>query len=253
MSNYYDYYNDYNEYRKGYGYSGKGFGWYFYHFIICILLVCCTLLLFAAFKGRKNPDDGLAVFGKELRLVLSDSMAGCAETDVSGYAIKSLPVNTLISIERVPEEEAQAKAWYDNLKKGDVLTFRYVYDRQETITHRITAITPKGEGYIIDLQGDNKNSDSETLTQTIDTTDEKSLNYVIGKVVWQNYPLGVVMSWIRTPVGIVSLIILPGLLLFSCEIYVISKQSFERKMQRSFAQKGYGNTNKRNDYFNYYK
>ena len=43
------------------------------------------------------------------------------------------------------ENAEEAKAWYADLKVGDVLTFKYVYVRQETITHRIIDIEEKNE------------------------------------------------------------------------------------------------------------
>ena len=51
-----------------------------------------------------------------------------------------------------------------NVKVGDVLTFRYVYATQVTITHRITSITEEANGeFIIELAGDNKNSEDGQL------------------------------------------------------------------------------------------
>ena len=64
-----------------------------------------------------------------------------------------------------------------------------------TITHRITSIEEKEDGgYIIKLAGDNKASSETTLYQTIDTSDETSTNYVIGRVKGQSHILGVVIG-----------------------------------------------------------
>ena len=45
-------------------------------------------------------------------------------------------------------------AAYANIKKGDVLTFRYVYDRQVTITHRVIEDPEKKEtgGYDAEIR-----------------------------------------------------------------------------------------------------
>ena len=84
------------------------------------------------------------------------------------------------------------------------MTFKYVYARQETITHRITEITEKpAGGYVIKLEGDNKNSDTETLAQTIDTSLADSPNYVVGKVTGQSYVLGLLITALKSPVGLV--------------------------------------------------
>ena len=121
-------------------------------------------------------------------------MDKCELTDVSGYRIKSIPVKSCIFVQVAPEDEEQKKEWYARLKVGDVLTFRYVYTRQETITHRIVSIEEKDSGgYIITLEGDNKNADSEQLRQTIDTSLTDSPNYIIGKVTGQSYFLGIIV------------------------------------------------------------
>ena len=99
-----------------------------------------ALALFAivvSVTSKKDSDGAAIVFGYEMRFVQSDSMGACEQTDVSGYKIKSIPVKSMIFVEVVPEDEQAAQEWYSNLRKGDVLTFRYVYVKQETITHRI--------------------------------------------------------------------------------------------------------------------
>ena len=47
----------------------------------------------------------------------------------------------------MPQDEGQKEKWFDNLQIGDVLTFKYVYTRQETITHRIVALEEKEGGF----------------------------------------------------------------------------------------------------------
>ena len=163
-------------------------------FVIFGILAIFTLII--AMIAPKGADGASQVFGYELRIVTSDSMDKCAQTDVSAYEIGSIKKNTMIAIEHVPSREAEAYDWYSNVKVGDVLTIRYAYDRQVTITHRVTAINPNldGDGYIIELAGDNKNSDSTQLFQTIDTSELESHNYVIGKVVWTSYVFGVIIG-----------------------------------------------------------
>jgi hypothetical protein len=117
-------------------------------------------------------------------------MAACDHTDVSGYRIKDIPIRSLIFVRMIPEDPDDAYEWYQNLQVGDVLTFRYVYTNQVTITHRITSITEKEtRGFLIELAGDNKNAESDQLYQTIDTSIPNSTNYVIGKVLMVLRPL----------------------------------------------------------------
>ena len=189
-------------------------------------VVLYAFLLFAlgavvlSVATKKDADGAATLFGKQIRIVRSDSMEKCEQTDISAFEIKELPVKTLILIDVVPQDEAEKTAWYQSLKIGDVLTFRYKYTEQTTITHRITKITEKDVGYLIELAGDNKASE-ETLTQLIDTSDTQSFNYVIGKVVWASFPLGWLVYALKTPVVILFLIILPCLIVIALEIIKI--------------------------------
>ncbi len=182
------------------------------------LLLCVGLL--ALFLSMKKDEDGAATFfGRQMRIVLSNSMEKCNATDVEGYTIKDIPVKALIIIQTVPEDTQEAQAWYASLKKGDVLTFRYVYVGQETITHRLTEDPiPTEGGYILQLSGDNKTSNASTLTQTIDTSQTNSPNYVIGKVTATSYALGAVLVTLKSPVGISCMLILPCFLMMTVEI-----------------------------------
>ncbi|MBO5907990.1 MAG: hypothetical protein J6Q85_07570 [Clostridia bacterium] len=184
-----------------------------------LFLVLCVFALVATLSSRGEGDGAVSVFGYQMRVVISESMEKCPDTDVSGFEIKDIPLKSMVFIEEVPKDSAAADEWYASLKVGDVLTFKYVYQRQETITHRIVDIEEsKGGGYIISLEGDNKASDSKTLKQKIDTADTVGLNYIVGKVVGQSYVLGVATWGVRQPLGMVLLIILPCLIIMIIEI-----------------------------------
>lgn len=199
--------------------------------IIYLFIAVCLLAIVLVVTSKKDPDGTSTIFGRQMRFVKSPSMEKCEATDVSNYEIKDIPLRSMVFIETVPEDKAEADAWYASLKVGDVLTFKYVYVGQETITHRITSITPKETGgYIISLEGDNKNSEEGVLTQVIDTSLENSTNYVIGKVTGQNYPFGVLVSTLKSPVGIVCIIILPALAIIILEVIkIINVFGAERK------------------------
>ena len=203
-------------------------------------LVLCIFTLFIAVSSKKDSDGAATVFGKQSRIIRSDSMAKSEFTDVSDYKIKSIPIKSLIIVETVPKAEAKREAWFSKLKVGDVLTFRYVFVSQETVTHRITEIQPKeGGGYIIKLQGDNATSESGAGTQTIDTSDLESPNYVIGKVTGQSRALGVLVYALKTPVGIICIVILPCLIIIGLEIVRIIGvlQENKRKQAQEEAEK----------------
>jgi hypothetical protein len=186
---------------------------------------------------KKNADDALSFFGYQARIVQSDSMAKSELTDVSDYKIKSIPIKSLVFIQTVPEEEASAEEWFADLKVGDVLTFRYVYNGQVTITHRIVKIEEKATGgRILTLEGDNKNASVNLSQQILDTSlhfDLTNYNYAIGKVVGQSLFLGFSIYAINTPVGMLCMVIIPCLIIIVMEIIRIVNVLGEEKRKKA--------------------
>lgn len=188
--------------------------------LLYVILAIALFVVVLSIATKKDADGAATVFGKQIRIVRSDSMEKCEETDVSDYDIKDLPIKTLLVIDVVPTDAEEAKEWYKAVREGDVLTFRYKYTEQVTITHRVIKITEKEGGYIIELAGDNKASE-DTLTQVIDTSDTESYNYVIGKVVWANFPLGWLVYALKTPAVVTCVIIIPCLIIIVLEVVKI--------------------------------
>ncbi|MBE6655513.1 MAG: hypothetical protein E7609_01415 [Ruminococcaceae bacterium] len=208
--------------------------------LLYLFLGMCVLAVFFTLLGNRDADGALRLFGRELRLVTTDSMAACEQTDVSGYEVGSIPRLSLIVVETVPEDPKAAQAFYDALRVGDVLTFRYVYTSQVTITHRLVQKTPKDTGgYVLTLVGDNKNADTELLTQTIDTAKTNTMNYVIGKVTGSSYLLGVLLSILRRPIGIVLVIIVPCFIIILLEVFkiigVVTAEKKKREQEEKIA------------------
>lgn len=207
--------------------------------MLYVFIALCILSVIMTITSKKDKDGTAEIFGLQMRIVTSDSMDKSEETDVSKYKIKSIPIRSMIFIEKVPENEEEAEKWYRSLKEGDVLTFRYVYTEQVTITHRITKIEEKETGgFIIELAGDNKNSDSNQLYQKIDTSDEISTNYVIGKVTGKSYLIGFIISLIKTPIGMVLIIMVPCLIIIVMEVLkIVGVLNAEKKQQHIEEQK----------------
>ena len=209
--------------------------------VVIIALAGVILTIFS----KKDADGAVTVFGKQMRYVLTASMEKCEETydEIKDYDIKDIPMNSMVFIETVPEDETAAKAWYDALEIGDVLTFRFVYVRQETITHRLVGKEPNADGgYTLYLQGDNRSDGSDTTIQKINTADEDSYNYVIGKVVGTNYLFGLFVATLKHPAGLVCLVILPAFAIMFFEIFKVyrlisadrrKKDSEEKKKQQN--------------------
>lgn len=201
-------------------------------------LAICILSLLLTLFSKKDADGASEIFGYQMRVVVSNSMGACDETDVSQYKIKSIPIRSLIFVKVMPDDPAKADEWYRSLEVGDVLTFRYVYTNQVTITHRITAITEKETGgFVIDLAGDNKDEQTEQMYQSIDTSIPNNTDYVIGKVTGQAYLLGVLISFLTTKLGLVLLIMLPCLVIILLELRKIFRVLGEEKKQQQQAEK----------------
>ena len=180
--------------------------------------------------GGRDRDGTVTVLGYQLRLVTTDSMAACDKTDVSEFRIGSIPARSLILVRTVPEDREEAEEWYAALRVGDVLTFRYLYTTQVTVTHRILSIEREEEGYCITLAGDNRADGEGLMTQIIHTADTNSPNFVLGRVVGKSYLAGLLLSLLRRPVGLVLLVILPSLIVIVLEILrIVSLLQGERR------------------------
>lgn len=201
--------------------------------LLYLFLAICIFSVFFTMFSKKSVDGAAEILGYQMRVVTSESMAKCDLTDVSDYKIKDIPLRSMVFVKVMPDDPADAEEWYRSLKVGDVLTFRYVYTSQVTITHRITSITEKDSGgFIIELAGDNKNEDNGQLEQVIDTSIPNNTNYVIGKVVGQAKIFGFAMSFLMNPIGMVLIIMLPCVIIMMLEFIKIAKLFSSEKKER---------------------
>ena len=200
------------------------------------LTLCLLTLTLSIFSERS--DGAVTLFGKvQLRIVLSPSMESNDDTDVSDFEIKSIPVRSMVFVSTVPTNEAQARLFYDGLKEGDVLTFKYVYSQQETITHRLIRKEPNGSGgYLLYLKGDNSVGSANADVQIVDTDDEMGLNYIVGKVTGQSVVLGNVVYAVQQPVGLALIVIVPCAAIIIAETVRIVNVLAARKRERAEAE-----------------
>ena len=205
--------------------------------IVFLILIFAIFILSISVMAKKDSDGAATIFGYQLRFVQSSSMEKCDQTDVSEYKIKSIPVKSCVFIEVMPKEEAKQQKWLETLRIGDVLTFKYVYQKQVTITHRVVKIEEKNQGgYIITLEGDNKLDSSGVGQQIIDTSDENSPNYIIGRVTGQSRFVGSIVYALRSPIGIICIIIIPFLTLIGFQIIrIIGVLNKEKKEKEAIA------------------
>ena len=177
-------------------------------YIIITLLMLFCLIMMVLFKDINQGE--VEIFGLKAKTVLSSSMEETSLFDTSSYEIKSLKRNALVVIDEIDN--------FDDIKVGDVLTFKYVIGaEQKVITHRVIKIEEKPGGYLITLKGDNVSGESNI--QVIDTTEAMtSYNYIIGKVVYSNYFLGLMITMVNNPLGIIFVILIPCLFLLIFEV-----------------------------------
>ena len=205
--------------------------------LLYIFLAICIFSVVVTVLSKRDSDGAAEVFGYQMRVVTSDSMSESEFTDVSAYKIKDIPIRSMVFVKVMPDDTDEADEFYRSLKVGDVLTFRYVYTTQVTITHRITDIEEIEGGFKITLAGDNKNSEDGQLVQVIDTSIPNNTNYVIGKVTGQAYLLGLLMSFLMQPVGMILLIIVPCFIIILLEVLKIAKVLGADKKKREQEEK----------------
>ena len=121
--------------------------------IVFCVMVLAIFLLFITVTAKKDSDGASNIFGYQIRFIKSDSMEKNEFTNVSKYEIKDIKTKSLVFIKLKPQNTDELAEWYSDLKIGDVLTFKYLYTKQETITHRIVDIKDNNKGgYLIYLE-----------------------------------------------------------------------------------------------------
>ena len=214
--------------------------------LFCLIIAFALFVLIISVSSKRDADGTATVFGYQLRFVRSGSMEKCDQTDVSGYKIKSIPVKSCVFIKKAPapDDQQALNEWCSALSVGDVLTFQYskygaTNIQDKVITHRIVKIEPKEGGYIITLEGDNKHDTGSVGQQVIDTTKADGLDYIIGKVEGQSYFLGLCVYALKSPVGLIFIIIVPCMIVIAYEVIkiitVLNKDKKDRQQQEKTA------------------
>lgn len=203
--------------------------------VLWLFLALCLIMLIFAIVAKRSDDGAVNIFGHEMRLVLSGSMEKNDDMDVSGFKIKDIPTKSLVITEVVPEDDEEAAEWYGELQVGDVLTFRFlVAGRQETVTHRITAIEELTYGYKISLHGDNvEKDDPDQVIYTDDRMNPEPANFVLGKVVHVSVVSGYIVWILQQPVGIALVIIVPASIVIIFQIIRIINVLYGEKRKKA--------------------
>lgn len=158
---------------------------------VLVLLILAVVLL--SFSARRSQDRIPTLAGNKILTVLSGSMEPAIHT---GDVVIVRPLS--------PEEE---------IREGDVITFRTKEKADMLITHRVRGIVSVNgvpKAYV--TKGDaNDSEDLSTVART----------QVVGKYAWRIPYFGYLVSFLRKPLGIILCVVLPGLILIAGEFRTI--------------------------------
>ncbi len=120
------------------------------------------------------------------------------DTVLSGSMEPAIPTGSIVVSRTVPLSEIQV---------GDIITFSGS-GRDRFITHRVTAIG-QSDGVVFTTKGDANNAGDPFFVPA---------ENVVGKVILHIPFLGFVFSFVKTPLGIIVTLIIPGLLVLGLEL-----------------------------------
>ena len=141
---------------------------------LTVFLVVCVLIAVYAAINSKN-GNGVMVGPYGIAVILTESMTP---------AIKA---GSMIVIKNVPENQ---------LVERDVITYRPIEGKSTLVTHRIVSVNTEDHAFI--TQGDANN---------IADSDPVHYDSIVGKVVLTVPILGYIVSYLKTPQGIVLFIL----------------------------------------------
>jgi signal peptidase len=146
---------------------------------------------------------GPRLSGWNLRVILSGSME------------PALPVGSLVLVEpKAPEE----------VKVGDILTFRSPSDADQQVTHRVVEIRGEGSALHFETKGDA----NEALDRYPVPAGE-----VVGTVRWHVPQLGYLVERVGTGRGFILLVLIPGVIIICGEVWnIVNAVRRERRNRR---------------------
>lgn len=156
--------------------------------IVALMLVIAGAAVLAI-SARRSHDRVPTVLGHKVLTVLSGSMA---PTIYAGDIIIVQPL--------APGAE---------IHRGDIITFRSQEDSQMLITHRVVGmVLINGQAAAYATKGDA--NDSADLTPL-------APDRIMGRYSWRLPFLGYIAQFLRTKLGVITIIVIPSLLLIGSE------------------------------------
>lgn len=108
----------------------------------------------------------------------------------------------------------------DNVRVGDVITFRHPDNPGMLVSHRVVAVVSTDAGLAFRTKGDANEAEDSWIVQ------EENL---IGRIRWHVPYLGHVASRVQTPAGFVALVGLPAALIVAGELRTIVRELRSRR------------------------
>ena len=180
--------------------------------IVALFLVVAVFAL-AVTRVYRVQGETAELFGYQLRVVTSGSME------------PNIKQGALVAIRTAEEGD---ESFYEDLKVGDVLTFYWFNGAtsadEVVVPHRIIAIQESDGRYVFTLRGDAVENDTQTIAG--------DSGNIIGKVTWDSYVVGRILTFVRSSVGIVCCLILPAAVVICFEVVRIVKLVREGKEEQ---------------------
>ena len=175
--------------------------------VIASILLSVFVVLFFGINiislVSRQGNYGVPQIGKtSFLIVYTDSMEPTLKVD-SMVVVKEVDPSTLVA--------KQIDSEGNIIVDGDIITFYRPAD-DKIVTHRLVGISTNEDGsYTLECFGDNMEA-SSCGTSGCEGKPHDFINskYLIGKVVKNSYPLGVVYSFISKPLVSFLLIMIPG-------------------------------------------
>ncbi len=111
----------------------------------------------------------------------------------------AVPRGSMVLVHKVP---------YSQIKIGDIITYKSPTNLNQTITHRVVETGSLGSIPTFTTKGDANTSMDQPVVG----------GSIVGKVVWHAPYLGYSFDWLRSPVGLLLLLIIPGIVIIISEL-----------------------------------
>ncbi len=137
---------------------------------------------------------------------------------LSGSMEPTIKVGSIILIKQIEPEK---------IAKGAIITFTPLNNPNLLITHRVVEITKKNNQIIFKTKGD---------ANPTDDLNEITSNQIKGRVVFSLPWLGYLSVWLKTPLGFISLVVIPAFFLILNELIQL-KKSIEEEIIKKYGKK----------------